>query len=89
MSWTIYWSEAAEAELELILSTAPDPPKLLVACTQLEQELKTNPIEAGESRTENYRVIFCLPMVAYFVPHPQQAAIQITHVRAAWKPHQR
>jgi hypothetical protein len=89
VSWTIYWSEAAEGELDEILSIAPDPPRFLVACTQLEQEVMIDPVEAGESRTANYRVIICLPAVAYFVVHPQQEAIQITHVRAVWKPHQR
>jgi hypothetical protein len=51
--------------------------------------LGTDPEEAGESRSETSRVLFCLPLVAYFVVHPEESAVQVIHVRAVWKRYQR
>jgi hypothetical protein len=89
VSWEVYWSDEAEGELNRIVSIAPDPGLVAVASAQLEQNLATDPIELSESRTEDYRVIFSLPLVAYFVVHSQQQTIQVIHVRAACKRHQR
>ena len=88
MNWVVYWSEEAEDELTNLLSTATDPSLIAVAAVQLEQDLAIKPVEASETRSENYRVIFCLPLVAFFVLHSEQKAVQVIHIRAAWKRHQ-
>jgi hypothetical protein len=85
VKWKIFWSNEADEELANIWLRTSEKDLVSRASAQIERELAADPTKAGESRSESTRVVFCLPLVVTFVLHPEQRAVQVTHVRAAWK----
>ena len=66
MTFTIVWDPDAEAELANIWVNSPDRSAVTLAAYDLEQRLRRNPDQVGESRPNDRRVAFEPPLGLMF-----------------------
>ena len=68
MSFHVVWKTAARDELAEAWLASPSPIRkaITVACHSLENQLRSNPFEVGESRDGNERIAFERPLVVLF-----------------------
>lgn len=62
MKYRVLWAPDAEHELDAILASAADQTKLVSAARYVDGFLLTDPISFGESRYDNIRIGFVLPL---------------------------
>ncbi|HQU43288.1 MAG TPA: hypothetical protein PK867_10780 [Pirellulales bacterium] len=79
MNFAIRWRDAAIDDLAAAWLNADPPQRAAItqATHSIEQELKFQPIEAGESRPEGERIMFCAPVGVLFHVEEQEAAVII------------
>ena len=61
MTFRVVWESAALAELDDIWKAALDPEGIQSTATRIDTELTFNPLEAGEARDAEFRVLFKFP----------------------------
>ena len=66
MSFDVLWSPAAEAQLARFWLAAEDRSALTEAANKIDRLLMEQPEEVGESRTGRNRILFSLPLVAFY-----------------------
>jgi plasmid stabilization system protein ParE len=81
MNYTVVWSTAAESDLARIWLEATNRDRIAAAANSINQRLKNNPEEVGESREDGRRICFELPLRVVFRVHP---ADRIVRVVSAW-----
>lgn len=90
MSWRVVWTNRALAGLMAayldLLQKGLDAEAIARATVQLDHEFVQNPEELGESRTDNIRVVFQLPLVVYFEVHAEERVVVATTVRWTTRP---
>jgi hypothetical protein len=62
MNYTVIWPRRALDELTNIWMTAGDREAVTVASAQIDRLLRASPLEQGESREDNTRVLFIRPL---------------------------
>ncbi len=82
MKYTVVWKPHAEQELAAIWNEATDRNALTAAAHQLDQILKTNPEEAGESRSAGTRVLVEPPLVIRFSVSRDDCLVSVV---AVWR----
>jgi hypothetical protein len=83
VTWKVHWSKPAEAELAELWMKSTDRDAVTAAATNIEKQLATDASEAGESRTDDIRVLCSLPLVVWFIVFPKSQATMVIHVRSA------
>ena len=83
MSYRVIWDDAALAQLDEIWKASLDKEGLKNTATRINTELTFNPLEAGESRSRDYRVLFKYPLVVWFRVVERLSEVQVLHVRSA------
>jgi plasmid stabilization system protein ParE len=83
VSYRVIWEDAALAQLDEIWKTSLDKEGIQNTATRINTELTFNPLEAGESRSRNYRVLFKYPLVVWFRVVERLSEVQVLHVRSA------
>jgi plasmid stabilization system protein ParE len=83
VSYRIIWEDVALAQLDEIWKASLDKEGIQNTATRINTELTFNPLEAGESRSRNYRVLFKYPLVVWFRVVERLSEVQVLHVRSA------
>ena len=83
MSYRVVWDDAALAQLDEIWNESFDKEGIQNTATRTDTELTFNPLEAGESRSRGYRVMFKFPLVVWFHVVERLREVQVLHVRSA------
>ena len=81
MSYHVVWDNRALVELDQIRRQYPDKEGFQHVVTRLDTQLAHKPSEAGESRQDNYRVIFKYPLAVWFEVLDGLKEVRIVHVR--------
>jgi len=81
VTFRVTWEQAALAELDEIWSTALDREGVENAARRIDIELTYNPLEAGESRGAEYRILFKYPVLVLFRVVERMREVQVLHVR--------
>jgi hypothetical protein len=81
VTWQVIWEDAALAELDEIWLTSPDKEGIQNTATRVNTELTFNPLEAGESRELDYRVLIKFPLVVWFQIMERFREVRVLHVR--------
>jgi hypothetical protein len=66
VSYRVIWEDVALAQLDEIWKTSHDRDGIQNTATRISTELTYRPLEAGESRSRNYRVLFKYPLVVWY-----------------------
>ena len=66
MSYTVVWKPAAEEELARLWTEAVDRDAITTAANEIDQWLRSNPHDQGESRSGAVRVMFIHPLGVFF-----------------------
>jgi hypothetical protein len=75
MNFTVLWTAAAQQELAAVWLAAADREAVTTASYRIEVQIRANPLETGESRDENERIVFDPPLVVvYVVDEPNRTA---------------
>jgi plasmid stabilization system protein ParE len=82
VSYRVIWEDAALDELDEIWKASHDKEGVRNTATRINTELTFNPLEAGESRSRDYRVLFKYPLVVWFRVIERLSEVQVLHVRS-------
>ena len=74
--------DAALTQLDEIWKASLDKEGIQNAATRINTELTFNPLEAGESRSRDYRVLFKYPLVVWFRIVERLNEVQVLHARS-------
>jgi plasmid stabilization system protein ParE len=66
MMYTVIWKPVAEDELAHIWNTADDRTGVSAAANEIDQLLRSDPHEQGESRSGAIRVLLVAPLGVFF-----------------------
>jgi hypothetical protein len=66
VSYRVLWTPHAEERLEALLQDATARAEIAAAARDVDQQLLANPLDVGESRFEDVRVGFSLPLGVQF-----------------------
>lgn len=66
MKWHVWWNAQGERMLQKALNAASDAEEVVLAAERIEQMLEEDPLEAGESRNEDDRIVFHESFAAIF-----------------------
>jgi hypothetical protein len=82
MRWTVVWSPGASNDLATIWLAAPDRAAITRAAHRIDTQLHNDPLNSGESRSGNERVLFEPPLA---VSYEVRAADRLVTVTALWQ----
>ena len=80
MKWTVIYRPPAQDELASIWLSAPDPQAVADAADKIDRILASNPLEAGESRGGNTRIIVEQPLTVLFDVFPDDGLVEVFSV---------
>ena len=81
MTFRVVWESAALTELDEIWKAALDQEGIQNTATRINTELTFNPLGAGESRDDDFRVLFKFPLIVWFRVMERIQEVQVLHVR--------
>lgn len=82
MTYTVVWRPTAERKLAEIWSSAPDRQAVAEAANAVDALLRSTPLEVGESRAEETRILVVRPLAVYY---DVQEADRLVAVWAVWR----
>jgi plasmid stabilization system protein ParE len=82
MSFSVVWRRSAEQELAEIWLIASDRNRVTDAARDIDELLKTRPLESGESRGDEFRVLFVEPVGVFY--RVDEADLRVT-VLQVWR----
>ena len=80
MTFTVTWLPSAEQELASIWMAASNRDAVTQAAYVVDQRLKTDPENEGESRTKDRRILFCKPLGVLYRVLGDEQVVQVLHV---------
>jgi hypothetical protein len=81
MNYSVIWLVDAEDELAAIWLDAADRDAITRAVFDLDRDLSTNPLDAGESRgRESERIVFFAPLAAIALVNEQDRTVSVEQV---------
>ncbi len=80
MTFRVTWDPEAEAELQRIYDNAIDKEGVANAATRIGSELTAVPLEAGESRDEDTRILFKFPLIVWYRIDERMREVAIVRV---------
>ena len=66
MTFTVVWKPEAERALAALWNVAPDRQAVTDAADMIDILLRTEPLEVGESRVANVRILTVFPLSVYY-----------------------
>ncbi len=76
MKFQVIWTPQCEKELASLWLESAHRAELTEAATRIDAQLRGDPLSAGESRQENFRILFDGPLAVRFeVREPDQTVI--------------
>jgi mRNA-degrading endonuclease RelE of RelBE toxin-antitoxin system len=82
MTYTVVWNSLAKAQLAQLWLDAPDRAAITRAADKIDRQLRASPSEIGESRTDEYRVLYELPLVVAYRVSDDDRMVTVVAVRA-------
>jgi hypothetical protein len=70
MRWTVVWQPSTTNDLTTISLAAPDNAAVTQAAGRIDTQLAADPLNAGESRSGNERVLFEPPLAVSYEVNP-------------------
>ena len=80
MSYNVIWLPAAEDELAELWLDASLRAAITRASNDLDKQLRRDAPNAGESRSQDFRIVFELPLVASVWVQPGGREVRVMHV---------
>ena len=69
MTYTVVWRPAAEEKLAALWTEADDRRAVTGAANSIDSMLRVDPLDAGESRVANIRILTVPPLSVYYDVH--------------------
>jgi plasmid stabilization system protein ParE len=86
MKFTVTWTTNAEQELTRLWLAGRDRMAIDEAVAAIESTLATNPLDAGESRSGNVRIVIVEPLVVLVSIRELDRLVKVVHVaRNPWR----
>ncbi len=82
MTFTVVWRPEAERTLADLWNGAQDRQALTDAADAIDALLRTAPLEVGESRVGNIRILTVFPLSVYYDVHEED---RLVAVWAVWR----
>ena len=82
MTYTVVWRPSAERKLAEIWTSADDRQTVTGAADAIDSLLRARPLEVGESRVLNIRILTVLPLSVYYDVHEDD---RLVAVWAVWR----
>lgn len=82
MKYTVIWLPPTEALLAEIWMAASDRKAVTEAAHRLETQLAFQPLETGESRSDEERIAFERPLAIFFRVTPADMKVEVFSLRA-------
>jgi hypothetical protein len=86
MSFTVEWTDEALDGLAAVWTTSDDRRGVADASHRIEARLRSDPLNAGESRDDEDRLVFDPPLQATFRVFPDQQLVLVTAVGPSRRP---
>jgi hypothetical protein len=80
MKYTVLWVPGAEQRLAELWMDATDRDAITKASHAIDQQLKTDPLNQGESRPRGRRVLFESPLGVLYRVEEQDMIVRVYHV---------
>jgi hypothetical protein len=77
MKWTVIYRPGASDELAAIRLRSDDKQAITAAANSIDQQLRTDPLQAGESREGSSRVLLHEPLIPFFDVLPEDCAVVV------------
>jgi plasmid stabilization system protein ParE len=84
MTFTVVWRPEAEQALAAVWNSAADRQSVTDAADTIDLLLRTEPLEVGESRVVNIRILTVSPLSVYYDVHEEDRLVAVWavwHVR--------
>jgi plasmid stabilization system protein ParE len=81
MKFTVVWKRLANAKLATIWIEAADRSAVSAAADAIDHLLKTSPLDQGESRSDNERVLIVSPLAVLYEVHVEDRRVDVLAVR--------
>jgi plasmid stabilization system protein ParE len=81
MSFTVEWLPAAERQLADLWNAGPDRQAIANAADRADSLLRRNPLDRGESRAGNSRLLFIRPLSILFRVDVQTRIVQVVQIK--------
>jgi hypothetical protein len=81
MRYTVIWIREAEVELTNLWLDAADRSSITQAATEIDGQLRSDPLNFGESRQAGERIGFVVPLAVEFTVDEQERRVYVFHVR--------
>ena len=82
MTYTVLWRPSAERALTEIWLNAGDRQAVTDAADAIDSLLRTVPLEVGESRVADVRVLIVFPLSVYYDVHQEDRTVAVW---AVWR----
>jgi hypothetical protein len=86
MSYVVTWTRAALAQLMNLMTTATDPDAVDDAASRIDQTLSVNAHLQGESRWDEFRILFDPPTGVLFVADEDVGLVYVVAVGWSGQP---
>ena len=80
MNYTVLWRRSAERDLAQIWTDAPDRDRVTHASDSLDDDLRSDPLTVGESRSDLTRIATEPPLTILFDVHPDDRQVIVWDV---------
>jgi hypothetical protein len=80
MNYTVVWVPSAEQELAALWMDAAHRDAVTRAAYDIDQQLRTDAHERGESRAGNQRILIAAPLGVLFTADPQDRMARVLQV---------
>ena len=77
MTYAVIWRPSAERKLAEIWTSADDRQTVTDAANAIDALLRATPLEVGESRVVNIRILTVLPLSVYYDVHEECRAYAV------------
>ncbi len=77
MKWTVLYRPSAQDHLANIWLTAPDQQAVADAADEIDRILAANPLDAGESRGGNSRIIIERPLTVLYDVYTDDSLVEV------------
>jgi hypothetical protein len=80
MKWTVVWRPSPTNDLATIWMATPDRASITQAAHRIDAQLRDDPLNAGESRSGNERVLFEPPLAVSYEVSEDDRLVTVTAV---------
>lgn len=81
MRFTVVWKPQAKNRLSEIWIDASDRPAVSMGANTIDSLLKSTPLEHGESRSGNQRIVIVPPLAVIYEVHIEDRRVDVLSVR--------